>query len=64
MESVYEGLDLTYTLDSNLGLTYRLAYKVSNVLGWSELSPVAFILAATIPQKPCCKPLLVNVDAS
>lgn len=50
------GFTSFYTLNSflissniNSGLTYRLQYRAHNVHGWSGFSPIAEILAATIP---------------
>jgi len=50
------GFTTYYTLNSilvssniNSGLTYRLRYRAHNVQGWSDFSPEASIIAATIP---------------
>jgi hypothetical protein len=31
------------------GVSYRLRYRVRNVHGWSDFSPISTIMAATIP---------------
>jgi len=34
------------------GRTYRFMYRVRNQIGWSEYSPMTYILAANVPEKP------------
>ncbi len=34
------------------GYTYRFRYRVQNIIGWTVFSPVTYILAASVPQKP------------
>jgi len=53
------GLESDYLLDSftvardiKQGTLYRLRYRCRNSIGWSEYSPIAFILAATAPSAP------------
>jgi hypothetical protein len=50
------GFTTPYTMNSIIitsgitsGVTYRLKYRDHNALGWSDFSPVAQILAATVP---------------
>lgn len=62
--TVYVGLNRTVTLPTNLGLTYRLRYRVQNTLGWSDFSQITYLLAAWSPNKPSVKPQLVSVDAT
>jgi hypothetical protein len=47
-------LKLYYTATSNIteGSYYRFKYRAKNIVGWSSYSPVAYILAATIPTAP------------
>jgi len=52
IKAVYSGLNRTVELTTVIGRTYRFQYRVANVLGWSPLSEVVFILAATVPAKP------------
>lgn len=39
------------------GRTYRLQYRVLNRIGWSDFSPVLYVLVATKPEAPA-KPAL------
>jgi len=43
-----------FTVSSGIekGLEYRLRYRVKNAIGWSNYSPISFILAANIPNAP------------
>lgn len=44
----------TYTIMSGIeqGTLYRLRYRARNALGWSDYSPIVYVLAATVPQAP------------
>ena len=50
------GFTTPYTLNSRLitsnigsGRSYRFHYRAKNIHGWGPYSPIAFILAATVP---------------
>jgi hypothetical protein len=47
-------LKLFHTVSSNIerGVVYRFRYRAKNIVGWSDYSDIAFILAASIPTKP------------
>lgn len=47
-------LKLTYTVYAGIaeGSTYRFRYRSLNSVGWSEYSPITYIMAASIPEKP------------
>lgn len=50
---VYEGLALTFTYtEVARGRQYRARYRARNVNGWSEYSPIGFMLASQVPSKP------------
>jgi hypothetical protein len=34
------------------GLSYRARFRARNVIGWSDYSPIGFLLAATVPEAP------------
>jgi hypothetical protein len=38
--------------DVTKGMTYRVRYRARNVIGWSDYSPIGFVLAASIPEQP------------
>jgi hypothetical protein len=44
----------TYTVYYGIeeGVTYRFRYRSLNAVGWSEYSPITYIMAASIPEKP------------
>ena len=57
------GFTENYTLNSLLitsnigsGRTYRFQYRAKNIHGWGPFSPVANILAATVPSAPLGEP--------
>jgi hypothetical protein len=56
LQTAYLGLNRTVTIPSELGLTYRLRYRVQNTLGWSDFSQITYLLAAWSPSKPTMKP--------
>jgi len=47
-------LTLSATVQDNIqtGLTYAFRYRVKNLYGWSQFSPVVHILAASVPEAP------------
>jgi hypothetical protein len=47
-------LKLNYQLSSGItkGNLYRFRYRAKNIIGWSDYSPVAFVLAASKPSAP------------
>jgi hypothetical protein len=34
------------------GLQYRARYRARNVIGWSDYSPIGFLLASSVPSAP------------
>jgi len=57
------GFTTPYTLNSflitstiNSGRNYSVRYRVANVHGWSDFSPVTLIRAATVPSIPVGEP--------
>jgi hypothetical protein len=68
------GFTTPYTLNSifvtsgiQSGKTYRLRYRAHNSQGWSDYSPIGYILAATIPgqsSQPSTQVAGVNVVIS
>jgi large repetitive protein len=55
----------TSYLDTGLvnGRTYRYKYRVRNINGWSDFSPIGYLVAASKPGKPSI-PTLVDVNSS
>jgi hypothetical protein len=46
-------MQTTYTIENlQEGLVYRLRYRVQNVVGWSDFSPMLYALVATVPSTP------------
>jgi hypothetical protein len=47
-------LKLSFTVYDGIvkGVTYRFRYRSLNNVGWSDYSPISFIRAASIPNKP------------
>jgi hypothetical protein len=65
------GLDVnsllrSFTLTDGIykGRTYRFKYRVRNDIGWTEFSPVTYILAASVPIKPPAAKVLTTSDSS
>ena len=52
---------LHFTIASNItqGTLYRLRYRSLNAIGWSEYSPIAYVLAANVPVAPL-QPMFVS----
>lgn len=52
-------LKLTYTVYSGIseGSTYRFRYRSLNSVGWSDYSPITYIMAASVPEKPAAPQL-------
>ncbi len=42
----------TITDGVHKGMTYRFRYRGMNYIGWTKFSPVNYVLAASVPQKP------------
>jgi hypothetical protein len=40
---------------------YRFRYRIKNAVGWSEYSPVSYILAASLPSR-APRPVLVSAS--
>ena len=64
-KSLYDNdsvLAVTY-LDTELtnGRTYRYMYRIRNTNGWSEFSPIGYLVAASVPNAPGA-PSLTSVD--
>jgi hypothetical protein len=45
------------------GAQYRVRYRAQNFNGWGEFSDVAYILAATVPNRPVA-PKYVSSDST
>jgi hypothetical protein len=47
-------LDLVVQVTSGItsGVSYPVRYRVANIYGWGDYSPVAYIIAAVIPSEP------------
>ena len=45
------------------GLEYRLRYRAMNFNGWGEMSAIAYIIAAGLPQKPSA-PLYISTNST
>lgn len=58
-------LETTYTIASGIqsGGMYRFRYRSRNINGWSEWSPITYIRAATVPQRPPA-PTFSDADAT
>ena len=46
------------------GTTYRFRYRSLNSVGWSEYSPITYIMAASKPEKPAVPMLAAVSDTS
>jgi len=46
------------------GRTYRFIYRVKNHIGWTEFSPITYILAASVPMKPPAAKVISTSDTS
>ena len=46
------------------GLLYRCRYRARNTIGWSEYSPVGYLLAASVPQAPAAPVYYAATDSS
>lgn len=44
-------LDLKALVNAQQGITYGFKYRAKNLYGWSQFSPVTYILAAGIPSE-------------
>jgi hypothetical protein len=44
------------------GATYRFRYRVKNSIGWTDFSPVTYILAASVPSKPATPRIVSTSD--
>lgn len=57
-------MQTTYTIENlEEGLVYRLRYRVQNIVGWSEFSPILYVLVATVPSTPQ-SPSLISATSS
>jgi len=54
-----DSLSLDGLVQAQSGVTYSFRYRVRNVYGWSEFSPVTRILAADVPETPK-RPTFIN----
>lgn len=45
-------LEFLITNGINKATVYRLRYRSRNIIGWSDYSPIAYILAANVPVAP------------
>lgn len=41
-----------FSYEIQRGAVYRFRYRASNVNGWSDYSPMTYLMAATIPDAP------------
>lgn len=59
-------LSTTYTLTAGIveGNTYRFRYRVKNLIGWSDYSPVAYIKAVSIPDAPPSPEFISSTDST
>jgi hypothetical protein len=57
-------LSTSYTLTSGVqkGALFRARYRVKNIIGWSDYSPIGYILAAVVPSTPP-QPAIVSAQA-
>lgn len=46
----------------SVGHTYRFRYRTRNLIGWSLYSPIAYVLAASIPDAPPAPIFLTATD--
>ncbi len=60
-----DSLSTSYTQTSNVqrGNLYRARYRVKNVIGWTDYSPIGYILAAVKPSQPP-QPTVVSASSS
>jgi hypothetical protein len=56
----------TYQIISGItrSKTYRLRYRTSNGIGWSDFSPILYALAANVPSRPPAPVLLIATGNS
>jgi hypothetical protein len=45
-------LALSALVSARKGITYGFRYRAKNIYGWSGFSPIAYILAASLPSTP------------
>ena len=47
-------METSFTVADNIlkGKIYRLVYRTLNINGWSDYSPISYIKAATLPERP------------
>ena len=51
--AVCQDLALTCLVEGmNRGSQYRARYRTLNAIGWSEYSPIGYLLAASVPARP------------
>jgi hypothetical protein len=60
--SDYLLLEFLITNGINKATVYRLRYRSRNIIGWSDYSPIAYILAANVPVAPS-SPSFLNSTA-
>ena len=60
-----EYLRLEFTIEDNItrATNYRLRYRASNQIGWSDYSDIVYILSATKPEKPP-RPVRLSTDST
>lgn len=58
-------MTLSYTYSKNVlkGQIYRSRYRALNAVGWSEYSPIGYLIAASAPSEPPT-PLFVSATIS
>lgn len=63
--SLVDSLATSYNHYTNVqrGNLYRTRYRVKNIIGWSDYSPISFVLAAIPPNQPPM-PIIVSASAT
>jgi hypothetical protein len=57
-------MQLKATVAATIGTTYAFRYRARNIYGWSDFSPVLFVLAADVPSQPPRPSLMQATDNS
>jgi len=60
----FNSLLRSFTITDSIlkGHTFRFKYRVKNNIGWTEFSPVTYILAASVPIKPPAAKVVSTAD--
>lgn len=57
-------LALNTIVEASQSVTYGFRYRAKNIYGWSNFSPITYILAAGIPSAPPCPDFVSATDNS